>query len=172
MDADGGQRRVITCDLVGGTKMTGADIAAWKLARTHLNETPCAEPTTNSTSRGQWIWREDSTSTRRMARPRTTTLPSSTNFPPNGGIGKICRSLWSYYPDEGEEGKGELMFPKHAEVGEIEEVNEDWWFGVYAGDMGVFPSTSQLHQDAHIVVIYNDLVMGYQTTKKRPQSLL
>ncbi|KAJ9639618.1 hypothetical protein H2204_003688 [Knufia peltigerae] len=141
MDADGGQRRVITCDLVGGTKMTGADIAAWKLARTHLNETPCAEPTTNSTSRGQWIWREDSTSTRRMARPRTTTLPSSTNFPPNGGIGKICRSLWSYYPDEGEEGKGELMFPKHAEVGEIEEVNEDWWFGVYAGDMGVFPST-------------------------------
>ncbi|KAL6244686.1 hypothetical protein RBB50_008214 [Rhinocladiella similis] len=140
MDAEGGQRRVITCDLVGGTKMTPADVAEWKLARTHLNETAPADPEANSTSRGQWIWREDSTSTRRTTRLMKTTLPSSNKFPPNGGIGRICRALWSYYPEEGEEGKGELMFPKHAEVSEIEEVNEDWWFGVYAGDMGVFPS--------------------------------
>jgi hypothetical protein len=55
-------------------------------------------------------------------------------------MGKVCRALWSYYPEEGEDGKGELMFPKHAQVREIEEVNEEWWFGVYAGDAGLFPS--------------------------------
>jgi hypothetical protein len=55
-------------------------------------------------------------------------------------MGKFVRALWSYYPEEGEGGEGELMFPKHAEIKEVEEVNEDWWYGVYAGDIGVFPS--------------------------------
>ncbi|KIW15727.1 hypothetical protein PV08_05777 [Exophiala spinifera] len=141
MDADGGQRRIIRSDVVGGTKMTGADMAAWKLARANLHETPSADLAVNSsTTRGKWTWREDTTSTRRATRARTARLSAPADFPPNGGIGKICRALWSYYPEEGEEGKGELMFPRHAEVSEIEEVNEDWWFGVYAGDMGYCPA--------------------------------
>jgi hypothetical protein len=66
--------------------------------------------------------------------------PSFTNpkFPPNGGFGKTCVALWGYYPEDGEEGKGELMFPKGAEITEVEEVNEEWNEGVYAGDIGVF----------------------------------
>lgn len=139
-DRDGGQRRTIVCDLVGGTKLTSADMLAWR--QTHSGSS--GNSTTqvpNPSDRGQWSWREDNNGTRRATRSRTTTLPGSTTakFPPDGGVGKICRAMWSYYPEDGEEGRGELMFPKHAEIRETEEINEDWWYGVYAGDVGVFP---------------------------------
>jgi len=139
-DSDDGHRRVITRDLVGGTKTTEADIAAWKLSKAQLNDTHIEDTSTGLRSRGRWTWREDSSGGRRATRARSATLPSSSNFPPDGGIGKVCRALWSYYPEEGEGGKGELMFPKHADVREVEEINEDWWFGVYAGGQGVFPA--------------------------------
>ncbi|KIX05863.1 uncharacterized protein Z518_03836 [Rhinocladiella mackenziei CBS 650.93] len=143
-DGDGGQRRVITRELVGGAKMTEADMAAWKLANSQLNSTQHVDTASSLASQGQWSWKEDASGARRVTRARTATLPHSssnaTRFPPDGGAGKNCRALWSYYPEEGDEGKGELMFPKHAEVCEVEEINEDWWFGVYAGDTGVFPS--------------------------------
>ena len=48
--------------------------------------------------------------------------------------------MWSYYPEEGEGGKGELLFPKGAEVREVEDINEEWYFGVYAGEKGLFPA--------------------------------
>ncbi|KAI1611322.1 hypothetical protein EDD36DRAFT_285492 [Exophiala viscosa] len=137
---DDDQRRTIARDMVGGTKTTEADIAAWKLAKAQLNEPRIEDTSRNLHSRGQWTWREDPSGGRRATRARTATLSSSSNFPPDGGIGKVCRALWSYYPEEGEDGKGELMFPKHADVREVEEVNEEWWFGVYAGDQGVFPA--------------------------------
>ena len=118
--------------------MTDTDMATWKQANAH----PTGSSTDAGLSRGQWSWREDAHGTQRATRARTATvpLPGTAKLPPNGGVGKVCRALWSYYPEEGEEGKGELMFPKHAEIREAEEVNEDWWYGVYAGDIGVFPS--------------------------------
>ncbi|KEF60201.1 uncharacterized protein A1O9_05051 [Exophiala aquamarina CBS 119918] len=137
-DQDGGQRRAVIRDLVGGTKMSDADVAAWKQAHSQ----PSGLGATLVANRGQWSWREDATGSRRTTRARTGTLPISQNvkFPPDGGVGKVCRAMWSYYPEDGEEGKGELMFPKHAEIREAEEVNEEWWYGVYSGDLGVFPS--------------------------------
>lgn len=137
-DQEGGQRRTIIRDLVGGAKMSDADMAAWKQAHSQ----PRGPDAAAATGRGQWSWREDATGTRRTTRARAPTLPvaGKAKFPPDGGVGKVCRSLWSYYPEEGEGGKGELMFPKHAEIRESEEVNEDWWYGVYSGDIGVFPS--------------------------------
>ncbi|KIV81160.1 hypothetical protein PV11_08599 [Exophiala sideris] len=137
---DDDHRRIIARDLVGGTKTTEADIAAWKLAKAQLTESHMEDASGSVRNRGQWTWREDSSGGRRATRARTATLSGSSTFPPDGGIGKVCRALWSYYPEEGEDGKGELMFPKHADVREVEEVNEDWWFGVYAGDQGVFPA--------------------------------
>lgn len=137
-DQDGAQRRAVVRDLVGGAKMSDADMATWKKA--HFQ--PSGPDAAAAATRGQWSWREDATGTRRTTRARTSTLPASgnTKFPLDGGAGKVCWALWSYYPEDGEEGKGELMFPKHAEIHEAEEVNEDWWYGVYAGDIGVFPS--------------------------------
>lgn len=143
-DHENCQRRVVIHDLVGGTKMTEEDIATWRRAMTQEPTTSTNPGPPNSppqTNQGQWTWREDSAGNIRASRKRTSTLSSSGNskFPPNGGLGKKSYALWSYYPEEGDDGKGELMFPKHAQINEVEEINEDWWFGVYAGDTGVFP---------------------------------
>ncbi len=46
---------------------------------------------------------------------------------------------YPWFPDEGDAGAGELMFPRWAEIREVEDVNGEWWAGVYAGVQGVFP---------------------------------
>ncbi len=48
-------------------------------------------------------------------------------------------AVYPWFPEEGEPGAGELMFPRWAEIREIEDVNGEWWAGVYAGAWGVFP---------------------------------
>jgi Zinc finger, C3HC4 type (RING finger) len=141
-DNRGRQRRVIVNDLVGGWKCTDEDMAAWKANSAN----PAVSDSTQSplTGTGKWLWREDS-SGKRGTRARTSNVVSlpmaqASPFPPNGGFGKRCVGLWSYYPEEGEGGKGELLFPKGAEVCEVEDVNGEWWDGVYSGDSGVFPA--------------------------------
>jgi hypothetical protein len=145
-DGEGGQRRVILRDIVGGVKMTHPDMAAWKAAMSNIHR---VDPAALSSVRGNWSWREDEAGTRRATRARTATLPpSGAKFPPDGGSGKVCRARWSYYPPSSEDGDGEdrgkgkdeLMFPKHADVREVEEINDEWWHGVYAGDSGLFPA--------------------------------
>lgn len=139
-DRDGGQRRTVICDLVGGTNLSKEDMNSWRQRNARVGDAVPSVPTL-SLDPGQWSWREDSSGTKRATRSRASAVPNATTaqFPPDGGAGKVCRALWSYYPEDGDEGRGELMFPKHAEVREAEEVNEDWWYGVYAGDVGVFP---------------------------------
>ncbi|KAF2107180.1 hypothetical protein BDV96DRAFT_506723, partial [Lophiotrema nucula] len=58
-------------------------------------------------------------------------------FPPDGGVGLRIQALWSYFPGEGVE--DELAFPKNAEIRESEDINGDWFWGVYAGSKGLFP---------------------------------
>ena len=137
-DGEGGNRRVIVRDIVGGAKMTDADMAAWKLTMSRAHRVDLSALTT---IRGDWTWREDEAGTRRATRARTATVPSGAKFPPDGGSGKIYQARWSYFPPDGDgNGSDELMFPKHADVREVEEVNEEWWYGVYAGDAGLFPA--------------------------------
>lgn len=139
-DRDGGQRRTVICDLVGGANLSKEDMISWRQRNARVGDAVPSVPT-SSLDPGQWSWREDQSGTKRATRSRAAAVPNATagKFPPDGGTGKVCRALWSYYPEDGDEGRGELMFPKHAEVREAEEVNEDWWYGVYAGDVGVFP---------------------------------
>ncbi|KAH9900578.1 hypothetical protein F4778DRAFT_149812 [Xylariomycetidae sp. FL2044] len=59
-------------------------------------------------------------------------------FPPDGGTGWRGTAGWAWYPDSGAE--DELLFPKGAEVREVEDVNGDWFFGSYMGVKGVFPA--------------------------------
>lgn len=59
-------------------------------------------------------------------------------FPPDGGSGGRAVARWAWYPAEGAE--DELMFPKGAEVREIEDVNGEWFHGVYMGAKGLFPA--------------------------------
>ncbi|KIY01551.1 uncharacterized protein Z520_03103 [Fonsecaea multimorphosa CBS 102226] len=138
-DEEGNERRIITRGIVGGVQMTDADVAAWKLAMKNLHRVDRANL---SAVRGDWSWREDEAGTRRKTRARTSTLPrSGMQLPPDGGWGKAYVARWGYYPSENDgKAKDELMFPKHANIREVEEINDEWWFGVYAGDAGVFPA--------------------------------
>lgn len=56
-------------------------------------------------------------------------------LPPDGGVGLRCLTLWNRFVPE----EDELAFPKNAEIREAEQVNEDWFWGVYAGQKGLFP---------------------------------
>lgn len=161
-DDDAIWRRIVKHDLVGGWKMTEKHIAAWTsirspqatsaaLASTLSN--PNQSSPSSGLTRGTWTWSEDGTTSRRTTRSRASTFnqnqqisqsASAINghhkFPPDGGFGMRAVAQWSYYPASGNDGQGELMFPRGAEIGEIEDVNSDWWAGVYAGDIGVLPS--------------------------------
>ncbi|KAK3942419.1 E3 ubiquitin-protein ligase [Diplogelasinospora grovesii] len=63
---------------------------------------------------------------------------TTTDFPPEGGTGGRATAGWSWYPAPGV--ADELMFPKGAEVLEIEDVNGEWFHGVYMGALGLFPA--------------------------------
>ncbi|KAK8172401.1 hypothetical protein BKA80DRAFT_21826 [Phyllosticta citrichinensis] len=87
----------------------------------------------------------DATST--LPAPTSTSAPSippkhphhhqPQAFPPDGGLGLRAVALWSYYPAP--HVRDELAFPKGAEIREAEDINGDWFWGVYAGAKGLFP---------------------------------
>ncbi|PNS19449.1 Class E vacuolar protein-sorting machinery protein hse1 [Sphaceloma murrayae] len=58
-------------------------------------------------------------------------------LPPDGGVGLKVQALWSYFPAEGV--GDELAFPKGSEIREVEDINGDWYWGVFAGRKGLFP---------------------------------
>ena len=58
-------------------------------------------------------------------------------YPPSGGVGLHVMAQWSYWPEEGDD--DELSFPKGAEIRECENINDDWFWGVYCGRKGLFP---------------------------------
>ena len=89
-DRDGGQRRIVGRDLVGGHALR----------------------------------EEEQTRVQR--------------YPPDGGFGLRLLARWAYWPDEGD--KDELAFPRGAEIREAEDVNGEWYWGVYAGVKGLFPA--------------------------------
>ena len=75
------------------------------------------------------------------------TYPTSSysrRFPPDGGVGLIVQARWSWFPED--EVEDELMFPHGAEITEAENINDDWFWGCYAGQKGLFPG-------GHVVVI-------------------
>ncbi|KAL2133180.1 hypothetical protein VTI74DRAFT_2788 [Chaetomium olivicolor] len=59
-------------------------------------------------------------------------------FPPDGGTGERAVAGWGWIPAAGVE--DELMFPKGAEVVEVEDVNGEWFHGFYMGAQGLFPA--------------------------------
>lgn len=130
-DNHGGQRRVVVSDLVGGRGL--------------LEESTVITDATGSELM-QWRWDIAPHSkvklvTKDVMKTAPTSVPNlviEPSFPPNGGLGMNATALWSWYPAEGV--KDELMFPKGAEVREGRNVNEDWFWGVYMGQKGLFPA--------------------------------
>lgn len=79
---------------------------------------------------GGWAFKEDSLS--------MSGQPPPNGYPPDGGMGSKCLALYNYVPKDGI--VDELAFPKNAEIKEVEEMQADWYWGVYAGTINLFPS--------------------------------
>jgi hypothetical protein len=127
--AGGGERRQLVHDLVGGRA---------------LRMDPYETPSGPDPSLSKWSWKMTSGSgelERLVTREVAATAPSgeawTDQFPPSGGIGMRSRALWPWYPQPGAD--DELMFPKGAEIGDVEDVNGEWFFGWYMGSEGLFP---------------------------------
>ncbi|KAK3902665.1 hypothetical protein C8A05DRAFT_33631 [Staphylotrichum tortipilum] len=55
------------------------------------------------------------------------------------GEGERVVAGWGWVPEVGG-GEDELMFPKGAEIGEVEDMNGEWFHGWYMGRQGLFPA--------------------------------
>lgn len=163
-DGDDGQRRVIVRDLVGGHALKDE----------HVGRSPSSSPATGGPiaspelGTGDWSWKEGQERRKKASRmrgpanapsvnnstPDSPTPPTGTptsqhappfrRFPPDGGVGLIVHAIWSWYPEE--EVEDELVFPRGANIKEVENINDDWFWGCYAGRTGLFPG-------AHVNVI-------------------
>ncbi|OJJ31547.1 hypothetical protein ASPWEDRAFT_119011 [Aspergillus wentii DTO 134E9] len=158
-DHEEGQRRVIVRDLVGGRALKDEHVLPSPTVHTFPTATPSPEVGT-----GDWSWKEGTERRKKASRTRTpwtangdrdrtnTPEPAPTTpiqssfrrFPPDGGVGLTAHALWSWYPDAGVE--DELMFPRGAEITEAENINDDWYWGCYAGLTGLFPG-------AHVSIV-------------------
>jgi hypothetical protein len=121
-DREHGPHRIVVHDMIGG----------WA-----LKENP---PTSTSTQQDGWRWKENdgtakTTSAASSSRKLSNASPHA--LPPSGGIGLRVQALWSYFP--GDSVKDELSFPRHAIITEVENINGDWFWGVYCGSKGLFP---------------------------------
>lgn len=123
-DREGGTRRMIVHEKVGGWALK-EDLPSRDEA-SHLTSIPAVK----------WRWREND-GTSAIHASSTTRYIDTSLLPPNGGVGMRTRALWSYFPTP--DAADELSFPRHAIITEVEDINGDWFWGVYAGRKGLFP---------------------------------
>lgn len=125
-EGQGGQKRHVVRDLVGGRRLQVEPINPGDGGKMQ-----------------RWAWYEGDTKRERLvakdvSQTATQTPASSEAFPPDGGYGWRALSRWPWYPDAG--AHDELLFPKGAEVSEVEDANGEWYHGVYMGQKGLFPA--------------------------------
>ncbi|KAL1880693.1 hypothetical protein Daus18300_001307 [Diaporthe australafricana] len=120
-DGNGGQKRYTVHDLVGGRRLQ-------------------VEAVPNEPDLQKWLWYEgDEKRERLVAKEVDHTIDESdTSFPPDGGFGLKASARWAWYPAPGN--NDELLFPKGAEITEIEDANGEWFHGTYMGSKGLFPA--------------------------------
>ncbi|KAJ5835458.1 hypothetical protein N7447_001484 [Penicillium robsamsonii] len=167
-DHEEGQRRVIVRDLVGGRALKDEHVTQSQ-SQTSSPATggPVASPEFGN---GDWSWKDGPERRKKASRLRagpapmndtnrsSVSVPDSSNslvssatatpiqgippfrrFPPDGGVGLVVHALWSWYPEE--EVSDELVFPRGAHITEAENINDDWFWGCYAGRTGLFPGS-------------------------------
>jgi hypothetical protein len=125
-DRDGGQRRMVVRELVGGYTLKEDDDA------TQGTRSPTGIPMR------EWKWRDYEGNVHNYRAPSGAAIPAQ-RFPPDGGVGQRLKARWNYWPEEGV--KDELAFPRHAEIREATDINGDWYWGIYCGTTGLLPSS-------------------------------
>jgi hypothetical protein len=153
-DKDGGQRRVIDRDLVGGLALDDKGAHAFEGrwywpeeggARKEKRLTGFSASSPSSSSSSGTPQGGSSTAFSPSAAAATvapTAAPIQTpkmKMPPDGGVGLKVSARWSYYPAE--EMEDEILFPKYAEIREVQVMNDEWYWGVYAGAKGMLPAS-------------------------------
>lgn len=128
-DRDGGQRRIVVRDLVGGHALKEEQDTNAS-ARSPVNILPRALDDNRKQYNHEGNLHDFRT-------PLMSGL-SSQRYPPDGGVGLRLLATWQYWPDEGVQ--DELAFPRGAEIREAAAINEDWYWGVYCGAKGLFPA--------------------------------
>ncbi|KAJ5679248.1 hypothetical protein N7462_007492 [Penicillium macrosclerotiorum] len=152
-DHQDGQRRVIKRDRVGG-------IVGRSPSSLSSSSAGIASPRLGN---GDWSWKDGQERRKKASRFRASTgspsnsaqnspsseasqatgTPSSPHGPPvprytpDGGVGLVVQAQWSFYPQDG--ATDELFFPRGADINEVEIVNDEWFWGSYAGRTGLFP---------------------------------
>ncbi|GAP89609.2 putative vesicular transport-associated repeat protein [Rosellinia necatrix] len=124
VEAKGGQKRVVMRDVIGGS---GLSIEAHDDDRTLE----------------KWYWYVRGSKVWRFVTVDVAASPPGpqqqpVGLPPDGGAGLRGGAIWSWYPAP--DADDELMFPRGAEIREIEDVNGDWCFGTYMDAKGLFPT--------------------------------
>ena len=165
VDHEDGQRRVIVKELVGGHALKDDNVVASPSPPAITTSSPDAgsgdwswrdgpDGNRKKTSRARAPWASttslassptaisfDAAAPTHVDSPNTTAATisqfPSPPIPPSGGIGLRLLALWSYYPDPND--SDELSFPRGAEISEAENINDDWFWGCYAGNKGLFP---------------------------------
>lgn len=158
-DHDKGQRRVIVRDIVGGYTLKDEQ---------PTNQPPSSSTGSIASPElgtGDWSWKEGNTKRKKAGRARTSHVnalessspssPSSqtatpisatpqqdrrtntSTIPPDGGYGLILGASWSYFAEDS--CTDELSFPRGAQITEAENINDEWYWGYYAGGTGLFP---------------------------------
>lgn len=158
-DHEKGQRRVIVRDIVGGYTLKDEQVTHQPQPSSGLS---VASPELGT---GDWSWKEGNTKRKKAGRARIshvnaldssaastpssqTANPTSTAspadrrtatsaIPPDGGYGLVLCANWSYFAEES--CTDELSFPRGAEITEAENINDEWYWGYYAGKTGLFP---------------------------------
>ncbi|KAI0433970.1 hypothetical protein F5Y09DRAFT_297401 [Xylaria sp. FL1042] len=119
----GGLNRVVLQDIVGGAAL---------IIEAHESDQTLQK----------WCWYIEGTKVQRLVTVDVANSPvrqqQQPDLPPDGGAGLRGNAVWSWYPAP--DAEDELMFPRGAEVREIEDVNGDWCFGSYMGAKGLFPT--------------------------------
>ncbi|KAK4455883.1 E3 ubiquitin-protein ligase [Podospora aff. communis PSN243] len=133
-DNRGDERRELVQDLVGGRRLVvtkyeaekGMEVWAWKDDSGNKVERLVSVDVGGSTQGAN-------------VPPSDRERFNQTAFPPDGGSAPKAVACWSWYPVEGE-GDDELMFPKWAEILEVEDQNGEWFHGFYMGASGLLPA--------------------------------
>ncbi|KAF1847545.1 uncharacterized protein K460DRAFT_363614 [Cucurbitaria berberidis CBS 394.84] len=126
-DRDGGQRRIVVRELVGGYALKEDEDMNIN-TQSQVNIPPRVVD-----DRWKWYDHDDPAHSQRI--PPSSSSP---RYPPDGGVGLRLLAAWRYWPDEGV--KDELAFPRGAEIREAADINGDWYWGVYCGAKGLFPA--------------------------------